>query len=256
MKLQDIQSDFQRIVLEKECSDANWVSGKASNLSTKDRLRIYHNAYRVRLVEVMEDTFEHTKVYLGDEWFDRLANAYVQSHPSSFNNIGLYGAEFGAFLAKQLPDDGDVAELATMDWVLRRAFDGADSDVMTLEDLQQLAMQSPEGCRLQFVPTLTRVTHHFNTLDIWHAIDQDNTPPAAQRFPAPVDVLVWRKGHSPHFRSISPIESAAIDCVLARQNLDHIGASLQNQFPEADIATEFGVMIQRWIGDELLALEN
>lgn len=256
MNLQDIQSDFQRIVLEKECADATWVNDAASNLSTQDRLRIYHNAYRVRLVEAMADTFERTQMYLGDEWFDRLAAAYVQSHPSRFNNIGLYGGDFGAFLAKQLPDDTDVAELATMDWVLRRAFDGADCQVMTLEDLQQLAALSPDACRLQFVPTLTRVTHHFNTIDIWHAINSEQTPPAAERYPAAVDVLVWRKGHSPHFRSISPIESAAIDCVLEGQTLDHIGTRLQTQFPDADIASEFGVMIQRWIGDEMLRLEK
>lgn len=254
MNLQDIQSDFQRIVLGKECVGADWVDETASNLSSSERLFIYHNAYRVRLTEVMEDTFEHTAVYLGNEWFYRLASAYVERHPSVYTNIGLYGESFSDFLHKQLPDDGDVAELANMDWILRRAFDDADSQVMTLADLAQIVSSDPSQCKLKFVPTLRRVWHHYNTLEIWHAIDKDQTPPEAEKRAEPIEILVWRKAYSPHFRSISPLESYAIDCIEKGLTLDEVGEILQTQFPEQDVSTAFGVLIQRWINDEMLCL--
>ncbi|MDD1793210.1 DNA-binding domain-containing protein [Enterovibrio sp. ZSDZ42] len=254
MKLQEIQDQFQSIVLNETCRDANWVNQSAQRLSSKDRLAIYHNAYRVRLIDVLRDTFGHTVTYLGDDWFNQLAADYVQSHHSCYNNIGFYGDVFPEFLAQQLPDDLEVSELAALDWTLRRAFDGADSPVMTLEDLQGIASAESQDGTLKTVPTLSVTTHHFNTLDIWHAIDQDVAPPEVAPLPQQINVLVWRKGHSPHFRSISSIESAAIGYVSSGMNLNDLGAKLSAQFPDTDMSVEFGQMLLRWINDEVLAI--
>ncbi len=256
MNLQELQTQFQDIVLNAEAVGANWVSTSAQGLSSQDRLAIYHNAYRIRLIDVLLDTFAHTATYLGHDWFHRLASTYVQSHHSTHNNIGLYGQTFPGFLAGQLPDDGEVSELALMDWKLRRAFDGADSTVMTHEHLQQIAGGERQIGSLQAVPTLSIGTHHFNTLDIWHTINQDEPPPVVEQLAQPVDVLIWRKGHSPHFRSLSTIESSAISCVCAGFTIDAIGAALEKEFPDIDAATEFGLMLHRWIDDQVLAFDR
>ena len=87
MNLQDLQNDFQQKVLDADCTGASWIKESPHGLSSKDRLAIYHNAYRVRLIDVLLDTFEHTAIYLGDEWFRQLAAAYMQSHHSTHNNI-------------------------------------------------------------------------------------------------------------------------------------------------------------------------
>lgn len=252
MKLAELQNDFQRALFDTECKSADWISESARGLSARKRLDIYYNAYRFRLIDVLLDTFEHTAVYLGDDWFNQLAADYVQSHPSTYKNIGLYGKDFPGFLAEQLPEDKEVSELALLDWKLRRAFDGADSCVMTLEDLQQLAGE--EGFSLQAVPTLTTCTQHFNSLEIWNAINQDQTPPMVEPLPEPIELLIWRKGHSPHFRSLAKIESAAIACVCSGDSLESIGATLEKDFPDVDVATEFGVMLHRWLDDEIIGI--
>ena len=254
MNLQDLQTDFQQKVLDAECSSANWIKESQHGLSSKDRLAIYHNAYRVRLIDVLLDTFEHTAIYLGDDWFRQLAAAYVQSHHSTHNNIGLYGREFPKYLALQLADDLEVAELANMDWKLRRAFDGADSTVMTLVHMQQLASAESEIHQLQPVATLSVNTQHFNTLEIWHAINQDTQPPLVERLPQPVDVLIWRKEQSPHFRSLSTIEATAIRCICSGHTLEAIGEKLVQDFPDIDAVMECGQMLPRWIEDQVLAV--
>jgi hypothetical protein len=253
MNLQELQTNFQHIILDSECSDANWVSKSEQGLSSQERLAIYHNAYRVRLIDVLMDTFEHTAAYLGDDWFQDLASIYVQSHNSTHNNIGAYGKEFPQFLAAQLPADKEVSELALLDWKLRRAFDGADSSIMTHEHLQQLASTEQEISNLQPVPTLNISKYYFNTLDIWHAINLEQQPPVVQQLPQPVDVVIWRKEHSPHFRSISKMESQAITYVCSGYTLNAIGAELEKDFPEVDVAKEFGHMLHHWINDQLLS---
>ena len=254
MNLKDLQADFQHILLDAECIDAGWVRESARGLSSHDRLGIYRSAYRMRLIDVLLDTFEHTAIYLGDDWFHQLAAAYVQSHHSTYSNIGLYGREFPRFLSEQLTDDEEVSELALMDWKLRRAFDGSNSAVMTHDDLQHLAAVESGGIRLQPVPTLSISTQHFNTLDIWHAINQDQQPPVVERLPQTIDILIWRKGHSPHFRSLARIESAAIARVRTGDALEAIGAALEKDFPDVDVVTEFGVMLRRWLDDEIISI--
>lgn len=253
MNLEELQSRFQRNLLDAECSEADWIRESSAGFPSQKRLGIYHNAYRIRLIDVLLDTFEHTAIYLGDEWFQQLASVYVQTHLSTNTNIGFYGQDFPLFLAEQLPDDKEVSELALMDWKLRRAFDGADSDLMTHDDLQRLAATESSNTRLQPVPTLSTITQRFNTLDIWHAIDQDRQPPVVEQLPQPIEVLIWRKGHSPHFRSISKIESAALARVCSGNTLEAIGASLTQDFSDIDVATEFGLMLHRWLDDELLS---
>lgn len=253
MNLQELQTSFQQTVLNAECVGADWVSTSKHGLSSQSRLAIYHNAYRVRLVDVLLDTFEHTAAYLGDEWFEALASRFVQSHGSTNDNIGYCGQAFPEFLAEQLPDDLEVAELALMDWTLRRAFDGADSDVMTLDHLQQLINGELVIDRLRPVPTLSLSKQRFNTLDIWNAINQEETPPGVEQLSEAIDLVVWRKGHSPHFRSISTMEATAIGCLCSGETLDTIGSTLAENFPESDAASQFGGMLHRWITEEMLA---
>ena len=254
MNLKQLQTSFQNVILSPDCTDVDWVKSSGRTLSSGERLNIYHNAYRFRLADVLFDTYEHTAIYLGSDWFNQLALSYVQSHQSNSPNIGLYGKEFPDFLAEQLADDLEVSEIAEMDWKLRRAFDGFDSSVMTPASLPQLASEASGSLCFEFVPTLSMTKHCYNTLDIWHAIDEDEIPPAVQKLAQPVDILIWRKGHSPHFRSLAPIEAMAISTVYSGDSLDAVGTKLEAEFPGVDVATEFGVMLSRWLEDQIIGI--
>lgn len=252
MSLAELQADFQKILLSAESRGADWVAESRQHLSSKQRIDIYHNAYRVRLIDILYDTFAHTAAYLGDDWFQSLAASYVEANVSKHRNIGLYGKAFSDHLAEQLPNDLEVAELAHMDWTLRRTFDGADAEVVTKSALE---LQVGSGERINAflpVPTLSISTQNFNTLDIWHAINSDETPPVVQRLSGPVHILIWRKGHSPHFRSLSEIEAAAVNYLFMSYDFETIGEALYRDFPDTDVITEFGIIIARWLEDELL----
>lgn len=253
MNLNKLQTEFQEILLSGQCSGADWIADSKITLSPQQRMGIYHNAYRVRLVEVLLDNFEHTAMYLGEKWFYKLANTYVQNTPSTCHNISDYGRTLPEYLSAQLPEDQEICELAVMDWRLRRAFDGEDCHILDNDGLQNLVETDGANTRLTPVPTASVVTHSFNTLDIWQAINDDQGPPAVDRLETPVDILIWRKGHSPHFRSLTRMESVAINSLLAGNTLEQIGESLQLEKPEADVSTEFGLMLKRWIDDRVLA---
>lgn len=256
--LREIQSRMQSHVLTGDAQALADVD-EAGGLSAERRLHIYHHAYRARLLETMRDTFGHTWRYLGDDWFDHLALAYIESHPSRHANLRWYGETWPDWLAgTRLADAGagdhpEVAELASLDWSLRRAFDAADRPVATLADLAAVPPEAWADVTLVAQPSVATLTVRHNSLALWHALDQDEAVPEAQPLPAPVGVLVWRQDERPHFRSVSPQEDVALTAMLLGRSFGDICALLAERFLDDDATLLAAGMLRRWIDEGLLA---
>lgn len=250
--LQALQASFQRHLLDGSVEIASAVVA-GHGAGTARRLQIYHRAYRARLTDALRDTFGHSARYLGDDWFDADALAFIEATPSTHASLNDYGAGLPVWWAARYPQDPDIAELATLDWALRRAFDGPDAPVLTLAGLAAVA---PEAWgRIGFVlhPTYRRLVFTHNTLALWSALDQEQAPPAAALLPVPTDLLVWRRGHQPHFRSLGVIERVALDALHAGASFATLCADLAAQYPQADIVVEAGSLLRRWVEEELLS---
>ena len=60
-----------------------------------------------------------------------------------------------------------------------------------------------------------------NVVGVWNAIHTDDDVPEAVALPAPATLLVWRKGHQPHFRTLDAAEAAWVQAL-------HAGASVHD----------------------------
>ena len=246
-----LQSAFQSHLLGSDAAiDAAITAGRG--IAVQRRLGIYHHAYRARLEGALRDTFSHTATYLGEEWFDADALAFVQSHPSAESSLNSYGAGFAAWLLARHPRDADIGELAALDWALRRAFDGADATPLDLASLAGVAPDAWQRIGFTFVPTMTRLPMTQNTLVLWHALDQNETPPRAQTLAEPSDVLVWRRGQQPHFRSLAAFESQALTALHRGQSFAAVCEHLAEAFAPLDVSVEAGRLLRRWIDEALL----
>lgn len=216
-------------------------------------LEIYRAAYRARLAEAMRDTFGHTAAWLGDEAFDARALAYIEEHPSANRNLRWYGEAFPGWLARRFLETPALAELAAIDWALRRAFDGPDSIALRLEDMAAVEPDDWPAARLVLQPTSARLRLESNAIALWHAIDGGEAAPRAGRLAAPIGLLVWRRGLQPHFRSLGPFEEAALALVAGGATFGVACDALAAQFPSLDISREAGTLLRRWVDDEVLA---
>lgn len=230
----------------------------SDTFSAARRLGIYHHAYRARLLETLRDTFAHTLSYLGDAWFDHLARAYIEQHPSRHANLRWYGDTWPDWLAgDRLTRVGagahpEVAELARLDWCLRRAFDAADQPVATLADLAAVPAEAWGEVMLKAQPSVAVLSLQHNTLSLWHALDQGGEVPEAQALPASMGVLVWRQDERPHFRSVSPQEDVALTAMLLGRSFGNLCALLAERFPDDDVAMLVSSLLRRWIDDGIL----
>ncbi|MFX1682194.1 DNA-binding domain-containing protein [Mitsuaria sp. CC2] len=251
VQLIDLQQSLQAYLIgQPSLIDTRLRRGPG--IAAERRLSIYHHAYRARLHETLADSHGHTRRYLGDDWFERDALAFIEGHGSQHFSLRWYGADFAEWLSQRWPDDGEIAELAALDWALRSAFDAADAKTLTMDDLASLAPEDWAELRLHLPPSYARLKQSFNTLSLWQALDGDETPPAAQPLTAPLDLLIWRRGHSPHFRSLSPLEAQALDALAAGRTFAETCAVLAEAQPELNVAAEMGMLLRRWVDEELL----
>ncbi|MBC7700018.1 DNA-binding domain-containing protein, partial [Aquabacterium sp.] len=229
--------------------------------SAAQRLGIYHHAYRARLQETLRDSFGHTLLYLGDEWFDALSAEFIEAHPSESANLRWYGGAYPDWLAPRLKDAdsalGDhpeVAEIARLDWTMRAAFDGVDAPVLSMADVAALAPDDWATVVFKPHPTLALISLRCNTLSLWHALDQEAEVPPVEALPSPMDVVVWRIEERPHFRSVAPIEAAALRAVMQGQAFAAMCGLLAELLPEDENAAALaGGYLRRWIDEGLLA---
>ncbi|MEO8101828.1 MAG: DNA-binding domain-containing protein [Betaproteobacteria bacterium] len=224
----------------------------AGPLSRQRRLQIYHHAYRARLVEVMQDVFERTWAYLGDDAFEACARGFIDAHPARDRTLNDFGGAFPAWLAERFPDDGEVAEIAMIDVMMRRAFDGADAVPLRIGELAARPPGDWATLGFAFHPTMAMAPAVFNAASLWDALEQGRAPPGAARLPDPLTLLVWRRDFRPHFRTIDSMEAAAIDHLCAGKSFARTGEMLAAGYPQSDVAAWLGGRLRQWLDEELL----
>lgn len=251
MPLGRLQASFLGFLRNGESAIANAIT-PGGNIDIATRLGIYHHAYRARLVEVLQDVFERTWAYLGDEGFERAARSFIDAHPPAARTLQGFGALFAPWLATEFADDGEIAEIASIDWMTRWAFDGPDADALGLQDFSGLTPDDWARVGFYFHPTMQIAPIEFNAASLWEALEAGRAPPPPVHLDVPTWVLVWRKELRPHFTTINAIERASIVAFCEGTSFAATCAQLEVQFPGADVATQAGVALRKWIDDQLL----
>lgn len=184
-------------------------------VDARQRLGIYHHAYRARLSEVLADSFAKTLLYLGSDTFDEVATAFAVHHPPRQRSLGRYGAGLPAYLAQRWPDNPELHELAQLDWDLRACFDGPD--VPALDAAAAAADPAKRWLALEHPlhPSMQLRVVRTNVVSLWNAMDADEDVPLAAALPAPRSLAVWRKGLQPHFSTVAEDQAAFVAAMAA-----------------------------------------
>lgn len=188
------------------------------------RLPIYHHAYRARLAEVLADTYAKTCLYMGSDTFEAHARDYAVAHPPRTRSLNRYGEGLVGTLRAAYPDNPELHELAQLDWDLRTRFDSAD--VPTLETAAAQASDTWTTRPGVLHPSALLRAIMTNVVGVWNAIHTDDDVPEAVALPAPATLLVWRKGHQPHFRTLDAAEAAWVQALHASASVHDACAAL------------------------------
>lgn len=245
MSLLELQRGFRGCLLEPSRDAVGIMAGNVA-----PGLAVYQNAYRAQLVSALKDSYERLWAWLGDDAFEAAARDHIDAHPPSSWTLGDYGADLADTVAALYPDDPEVAEIAALDWALRRAFDGPDAPPY---DLARVADVDWEQARIHFVPTLRLIPVTTNCGLIWNAIAAGDDVPPATMLPEPAWIRVWRVELQPHFATIEADERQAIDGALSGQSFARLCDGLAGQHGVEHAVDRAGALLSAWLGDGLIA---
>lgn len=247
LRLRELQCDMQRHLLGKD-SGVTAAIVDAPPLAAADRLAIYRNAYQVRLIDALHETYPVLHGLLGDEAWLELGTAYVAEHPSQYRSIRWYGRELADFLMQSEPYDSApiLSEVARLEWTLAEVFDAGDAEPLERNTLSAVEPAAWGSLRFEFHPSLRRLLLRWNTAAVWKAMSADQTPPSPELAAQPAPWLLWRQNLQNYFRSMNAVESAALDAALRGCNFAEICEDLGALLPEDGIPAAAASCLGAW----------
>jgi hypothetical protein len=235
-ELRGLQLDLQHHLLGDTSTIAERIVD-APPLPAAERLHIYRNAYQVRLIEALDDTYPILHKLLGDEMFLGLGESFVAQYPSVYRSLRWYGAEVAQFLAENAPyrEQPALSEVALLEWTLAEVFDAADSAVIARSALAAVPPAEWGDLKFEFHPSVRRLQLLWNAVPVWQAMGRDEPPPEPLCADAAVPWVLWRKDLQNFFRSMNAAEAAALDGALEGFSFAEICESLSEWLPVEEI---------------------
>lgn len=210
-------------------------------------MAIYRNAYRGRLLAALEEGFERTRRWAGDEAFTAAACHYVLAHPPRGWTLDSYGAAFPALLGELFAGDPEVGELAWLEWQLQQAF--AAPDALTLDPAELAAAGHGEeawaAMRFAMAPGFALQEVNTDCVALWEGLAPDQTAPAGPPPPCDGALVVWRRDLSPRYRLLDRGEGLALKALASGETFGAVAG-------QCDPAL-LGPWLARWLGDGLFA---
>lgn len=252
-ELARLQEDFQAYLLHHEQNMTDQVIGTAK-ADARERLAVYGNAYRLRLLAALETDFPALRALAGDPMFERLGRAYIDAHPSAHPSLRWFGRHMSDFLARTPPyaTQPVLAEMAAFEWAQGEVFDAQDCGCVSVEAIATLAPEAWSSMHLVLHPSVRRLDLEWNVPPIWQIIDKNETPPALARAERAVSWLLWRRGLEIHWRSLEPDEAWALDACAKGQSFGELCEGLCQWIDESNAALSAAGMLKRWLIDGLI----
>jgi len=246
--LAQLQRDFSAYVLRDEAGIGKLIVGDQT-VSLEQRVNVYRDGYRLRLIEVLTGDFPGLLHLLGSDDFDTLCRDYIDAHPSTHFNIRWFGGGLPAFLlsSSQWSKRPAVAEMAALEWTLTLAFDAVDESIATMADAAALTPEQWPGMKLRMAAAIQRRQFVDNVGAIRRAIDREEMPPAVETFDAHRQWVVWRLDRGVYQRQMDTDEAAAFDGAAGGASFAEICALLCEWHAEERVAMQAAGFLKLWI---------
>ena len=229
----------------------------AGSLSPEDRIKIYYDAYRFRLINALSDTYPAVHTLLGDDEFEKLCRKYIDAYPPEHFSIRYYGNCLSEFVISNALTQNPtlIAEMASFEWALRHAFDAKNENMLTLEDLQKSEIQDWSKVTFQIPQSLVCLELFWNVPALWKAVEQNDDPVQESCDEIASCWIIWRPHLETFFRSFNEKEFTAFQLLMEKNTFGDMceKISLLDDSP-AQLMAEF---LSNWISEGLIhSFEN
>jgi|SRR5678815_5065804 hypothetical protein len=235
-------------------------------LDSFERLQIYNQQYWWRLLGNFGEDFHGLRAVIGQRKFDRLANAYLESCPSTSWSLRDLGSGLESFITAHsemvAPHQRLALDMVRVEWARVVAFDGPERPRL---DPARVAKIPPDRLRIGVQPYVT-------LLELWHPIDDmlgklrnapietgsvSNAVAAvrsrrrkrlfARARKIPIHLAVHRHDLSVYFKRLEPAAYRLLVALRANQTLD---AACAQAFTGAkELPEQSAAKVQAWFSN-------
>lgn len=246
-----LERDFKDCMLSNSLDMRGQVVGD-SRASAEERIHVYVEGYRLRLLEALQDTYGGLHAFMGDEEFDKLGRAYIDAHPSTHPSVRWFSQHLPAFLKAAAPYSAHpfLAELATFEWNQGLVFDAADAEALDMQALAAVPAERWGEVRFTLHPSVRRLDLGWNVPKVWQALDAEEDPPATEETPA--SWLLWRSDLSTRWRSLSADEAWMLDASRQGKNFGELCEGLCEWHAADSVALQAASYLKLWLSDGLV----
>ena len=227
------------------------IGASVQGPQVEQRLRIYGDAYRLRLLEVLGNEFPVTKAALGEDGFDAVALDYVQAHPSTHSSLRHFGHAFADWLRPAAAQARRLHPLARFEWMQGEVFDAADADALTLDTIASLPADAWPLLRLHLLPSVRLLTLACNAPLLVEAHARGAALPALGTAPM-ADWLLWRCDGDVRWRRLDTDEAALLRALADGECFGQLCERASTFHPD-DGPLRAASLLKRWLADGLLA---
>ena len=211
------------------------------------RLRIYADAWRLRLVDILGNDFPATRAALGDGEFAEFAERYLHAHPSTQPSVRHVGSAFADWLEAQADAPPGLHELPRFEWLQAAAFDAADAGMLGIDAVAALPAGAWPTLRLRLRPCV-------RLLDTTHLAVVADAPAIADAG-STMSWLSWRDADGDvHWRQLEHDEAEALHGIARGADFGELCERLSTQHDDG--SRRAASLLKRWLADGLLAAPN
>ena len=136
-----------------------------------ERLRLYRGGIAATRLHALSSAYPVVRTLVGAEYFAGLCDAYAVRYPGTSGDLNLFGASLAQFVggfasAASLPY---LADVATLEWAVHRAYYAADAQPLPRERLATLTPAALLTQRFALQPACVWLTSKFPIATIWQA---------------------------------------------------------------------------------------
>jgi len=234
-----------------------------AKLSAVGRLEVYANAYFYRIRDCLEGDFGALHAVMGERRFHNLVTAYLIVFPPRHPSLRFAGDRLPDFIgqhpsAASFRDDPRwLSDLACLEWAIVDAFDAADAEILSRDELAAIDSSRWVDLRFSFQPALTRLDLDFPVHRVRESWDNDRSIDAAvaeleSLEPGFVPLLVWRTDERVSYRSLESIEAAGLGIALAGETFGTLCEHLASELGDSDAPNRAAALLARWQADGLI----
>jgi hypothetical protein len=190
--LSQIQAKFQNALLDQNPTAPEFIIS-TEKVSANERMEIYGDAYRWRLVEALESNYPMLANYLGDDEFSGLALEYIDAHPSTYRSVRWFGDRFAEFIAEHYSENTLIIEFAELEWVFSLVFDAPDAAILSMHDFSKIEADKWPTLCLKMHPSVHRLDFQWNVVEIWESLMNEAECPEPNMHESTQAWIFWRK---------------------------------------------------------------